>query len=298
MSKFLKLLFVAPFMLFGCETVGYRLDETCRIEAIKSDLLINHKSGVLVAAHRGHHVTHPENSLSSIRSAAEIGADIVEIDVLLSKDGIPVLMHDETLDRTTTGSGRIDEFTLAELKKLQLRTNDGEPTEERIPTLLEALKVAQGRIFIDVDLKSTDIQPIIETIRSKGMIDQVMFYNADLEVRDAILQLAPAAIVMPIAHEREDVDRILAIGNLQVLHLRETYNTPELASYLDQRRVAGWTNALGAADELARTAGAAEAFAPIIQNRPDVIQTDLPEELVNYLRSNEIHWSSGDTNCQ
>ncbi len=96
----------------------------------------------LVAAHRGGALVWPENSLLAFRSAVGLGADYVEFDVHLSRDGEVVVIHDPTLDRTTTGTGPVRERTLAELKTLRLRDRGGAVTEEQVPTLDEVAAIA------------------------------------------------------------------------------------------------------------------------------------------------------------
>lgn len=289
-------------VLASCNTAGPSTpvlndNSTCRVEAIMTSLLEIHDDGVLVAAHRGHHVAVPENSIPSIKSAIEIGADIVELDVMLTKDGVPVLMHDETVDRTTNGSGRVKDMTLSEIKSLRLTMPDGSLSQELVPTLAEALEVARGQIVIDHDLKPADIEPTIEVILRAEMLEQVMFYNAELSVRDEILKIAPEAVVMPIARSEEDVERILATTDIEVLHVLETFNNPEIAAVLDAKEIAGWTNALGDADALARSGKVYEAFTPIVSNRPDIVQTDLPEELLAFLISEGLRTKPSVEHC-
>jgi glycerophosphoryl diester phosphodiesterase len=98
----------------------------------------------LVAAHRGGALLWPENSLLAFRNAIGLGADYLEFDVHLSKDGEVVVIHDPTLDRTTTGTGPVRERTLAELKTLTLKDRGGAVTEQPIPTLDEVVIVASG----------------------------------------------------------------------------------------------------------------------------------------------------------
>jgi glycerophosphoryl diester phosphodiesterase len=92
-----------------------------------------------IVAHRGLHSRLPENSLAAIAAAWEHGILWCECDVHLSRDGIAVVIHDETLDRTTTGRGNVADFSAAELTKLRLLGNDGKPTEGRLPLLEEIL---------------------------------------------------------------------------------------------------------------------------------------------------------------
>ena len=96
----------------------------------------------LLAAHRGGALLWPENSLLAFRSAIGLGADYVEFDVHLSRDGEVLVIHDPTLDRTTTGTGRVRERTLAELKTLRLKDRMGALTGEQIPTLDEVAAIA------------------------------------------------------------------------------------------------------------------------------------------------------------
>ena len=97
------------------------------------------KPATLLAAHRGGALLWPENSLLAFRNAVALGADFIEFDVHLSKDGEVVVIHDPTLDRTTTGSGPVKDRTVAELKALRLKDRTGAVTEETVPTLDEVV---------------------------------------------------------------------------------------------------------------------------------------------------------------
>src|SRR5919201_801134 len=99
-------------------------------------------SASLLAAHRGGSLLWPENSLLAFRNAVALGADFIEFDVHLSKDGEVVVIHDPTLGRTTTGQGPVRARTLAELFTLRLKDHTGAVGEERIPTLDEVATIA------------------------------------------------------------------------------------------------------------------------------------------------------------
>lgn len=98
--------------------------------------------GTLLAAHRGGAQLWPENSLPAFRNAIALGADFLEFDVHLSKDGEVVVIHDPTLERITTGAGTVRERTLVDLKALRLKDRDGKVTDEAIPTLEELVGLA------------------------------------------------------------------------------------------------------------------------------------------------------------
>ena len=107
-----------------------------------------------VCAHRGASDTHPENTLAAFRQAIRLGAQMIEFDVALSKDGQLVLMHDATVDRTTNGKGPVSQLTLAELKKLDAGSWKGDQFKnERTPTLDEALAIMPKNIWLNVHLK-------------------------------------------------------------------------------------------------------------------------------------------------
>lgn len=109
------------------------------------------------AAHRGGALLWPENSLLAFRNALALGADYIELDVHLSRDGAVVVIHDATLDRTTTGRGPVREHTLAELGALRLRDRGGAVTDEPVPTLEQAVALAAAsRRQLLVEIKLDD----------------------------------------------------------------------------------------------------------------------------------------------
>ncbi len=107
-----------------------------------------------VIAHRGCSGRFPENTLEAFRAAVEEGADLIELDVSLSLDRVPVVIHDDTLDRTTSGSGKVSDHSLAELRQLDAGSwFASEFSEARIPTLEEVFVECGGQIVINVELK-------------------------------------------------------------------------------------------------------------------------------------------------
>jgi glycerophosphoryl diester phosphodiesterase len=111
----------------------------------------------LFAAHRGGALLWAENSLLAFRNALALGSDFLELDVHLTRDGEVVVIHDATLDRTTTGTGAVRERTLAELGALRLRDRGGAALEERIPTLDEVVALAAaGKRQILLEIKTDE----------------------------------------------------------------------------------------------------------------------------------------------
>lgn len=124
---------------------------------INSDTVEQKSKNVQIIAHRGASNVAPENTLSAVQKALEFGADMIEIDVHLSKDGQLVVLHDETLERTTNGIGKVSDYTLDELKLLDAGSwfNKGFEGEE-IPTLTETLELIDGRATCLIEIKWGD----------------------------------------------------------------------------------------------------------------------------------------------
>ena len=133
-----------------------------------------------VIAHRGFSGAAPENTLAAVRAAIKVGADMVELDVTLTSDGQVVVIHDETLDRTTNGSGRVSDFSLAELQQLDAGSWFAPRfAGERIPTLDAVLDEVEGRILLNVEIKSEAVvrgivTKVASAIQRQGMINQVV----------------------------------------------------------------------------------------------------------------------------
>jgi glycerophosphoryl diester phosphodiesterase len=120
----------------------------------------------VIVAHRGAPISHPENTLSSFEAAIELGARIVELDVRVSADGVPVVMHDPTVDRTTDGSGSVNELTAAQLARLNAGT-PGSPAA--VPTLAEVLDLASGRAAVALEIKNLPGEPGYEPVRQPAV---------------------------------------------------------------------------------------------------------------------------------
>ena len=125
----------------------------------------------------------PENSLPNIQEAIDQGADMVELDVRTTKDGVPMLMHDESVSATTDGSGSISGKTFEQMKALKMHprgkttypTVDGEYV--RVPTLVEALELCKGKIYVNLDVKDCSMDRLLQAIQEADAFDDVMIYG-------------------------------------------------------------------------------------------------------------------------
>jgi glycerophosphoryl diester phosphodiesterase len=178
---------------------------------------------VRVIAHRGFSGAAPENTLAAIRAAIEIGADMAEIDVTLSADGRVVVIHDDTVDRTTDGRGAVSGHTLAELQRLDAGAwYAPQFAGERLPTLDEVLAEVEGRILLNVEIKAEAVERgIVRTVaaivRDRGMNDTVIvssFSPAALEqMRDIAPEIRTGVLFNPEFHQGLDAaDIVTGLG--------------------------------------------------------------------------------------
>jgi glycerophosphoryl diester phosphodiesterase len=244
-----------------------------------------HSDYVMVAAHRAAHNDHPENSISAIKHAIDLGVDIVELDVKTTEDGIPVLMHDGTVDRTTNGAGNVEDYTLSELKIFRLKRPDGTVTGETIPTLEEALRVIHGKIMVDIDLKTDDVEPIVEIVKRTDTRSHVFYFDNDYDLLKEIIDLEESSMIMPRAYSYEMADSALNLFTPQVVHIDPSFYTAEVTNLIINKNSRIWINALGDFDEMIRKGEVEEALKKLLLYNANIIQTDEPELLLKYLNS-------------
>ncbi|MBB4211501.1 glycerophosphoryl diester phosphodiesterase [Rhodothalassium salexigens DSM 2132] len=174
-----------------------------------------HRQGaVLVCAHRGGAVPgYPENALETCRNTLARLPAMLEVDVTRSADGVLVLMHDDTLDRTTTGSGPVAERTFRELRRLHLVDNDGRATPYRIPTLDDLLDWSAGRTVLALDAKApVTLADLVDAVAARDAFDRVLFATYDLDDTIAVARRAPPATIAAPIEDMAHLDALLTAG--------------------------------------------------------------------------------------
>ena len=244
---------------------------------------------VLVAAHRGAHMGNFENSIASSLKAIELGVDIIEVDVKTTKDGHLILMHDSSIDRTTTGTGQVEELTLAEIKAFKLKAPYGRISKESVPTFEEFLKVVKGKIMIDVDMKTDNVKGILKAVHEAGIEKEVFYFDNDYDQLDLIKQLDKSAQLMPRAYSLQMADSALVKFAPQVVHIDSKFNTKEVGDLLQKNKARIWINTLGEKDAHIRYGSGEEMLQELIKHGANIIQTDEPEMLLELLRYKGLH---------
>jgi glycerophosphoryl diester phosphodiesterase len=147
---------------------------------------------VLNIAHRGASGTFPENTLSAFRAAIEAGADMCELDVQLTRDGAVVVIHDDTVERTTDGNGEVAKLTLEELKRLDAgaKFKGGAIKGERIPTLDEVFEITGGKCGLNIELKAGGVEnQVAQIMQARNAFGDSIVSSFDWDYLKKIQQL-------------------------------------------------------------------------------------------------------------
>ena len=187
---------------------------------------------IMVAAHRGEHSIYPENSIASIRAAARGGISLAEIDVQVSADGVLVVMHDGTVDRTTDGEGETSSFTWAQLQELLLDGGDpGDPETSRIPTFEQALAVAREEgISLYVDIKTSRTDLVAQAVHA-GNYEDIALLRDDIPAIAPLANETPALWFLAAVSSMADVQLALdTFPNLGIVEYTEPFSNPEIVA--------------------------------------------------------------------
>jgi glycerophosphoryl diester phosphodiesterase len=158
---------------------------------------------VLNIAHRGASSRFPENTLKAFAAAMDAGAQMCELDVHLTIDGTVVVIHDETVERTTDGRGAVRSMTLEELKRLDAGIRfGGEFAGERIPTLEEVMTLAEGRCGLNIEIKSAGVErKVCELIVGRRALATAMISSFDWDALAVVRHFQPRVRVGLLASQ-------------------------------------------------------------------------------------------------
>lgn len=280
------------------------LAQTDRVTEIRNKLFNPDSKDVLVVAHRGDWRNACENSVQAIEYAIDMGVDMAEVDLARTKDGVLILLHDNTLDRTTTGTGKPEDYTLAEIKALQLRNGCHIKTIHRVPTLEEALLAAKGRIMLNLDKAFDYFDQVMELLEKTGTtnlvvmksdtpasqvkrdygkyLDRVIFMpKVNLDDKDAIEKLndylrilTPAAIEFKFAHDTNPLP--LRVKEIMEGKCHIWYNTL-------------WDTHAGGHDDDCSLINPDRGYGYLIDTLgATILQTDRPAYLKEYLKNRRM----------
>jgi glycerophosphoryl diester phosphodiesterase len=289
-TNLVKTFFLGFLLLFiSCDETSEATNNPTpeTIDYVVDNIRARAEKEILVCAHRAYHKFVPENSIASIEQAIEAKIDIVEVDVNTTKDGILVLMHDNSIDRTTNGKGWISDFTFAELQQLFL-TKEGVVTTHKIPTLGEVLSVAKGKIILNLDIKRVDVAKLYQQLKINKMQNDVFSFIWDKRKIDKILAIDTTYAVLPEVSNKAEMEYYLENVRSKLQHFNESSFTSENVAWAKTKDIQIFMNSLWEADEefIERNFSSVDE---IIALKPAIIQTDHPKLILDYLKSKNLH---------
>ena len=287
-------------------SVVWSLSAQDKALAIRNNLLQEGNNSVLVVSHRADWRNAPENSLQAIQNCIDMGADMVEIDLKKTKDGHLVLMHDKTINRTMTGTGSPDEYTLAELKAMRLRNGAGIKTRHQIPTFEEVMNLCKGKIMVNVDKGYDYFKDAYEVLKKTGTVDQcIMKASLPYErVKAENGEVLDKMIFMPVVQLHKEsaeatIDGYLEHMKPQAFELVFNNDSPEVQRLIKKERDSGakifinslWPELCGGHDDdrAVELHQPDESWGWIIDQGAKLIQTDRPALLLQYLKEKKLH---------
>ncbi len=305
MKKLLLLtLFTTTLMVGMAQSRAERI--LAQIEDPRSDY-------VVVIAHRSDWRHYPENSLAAMEGAIAMGVDMVEIDVQRTADGTLVCCHDRTVDRTTTGEGKISSLTDDYIASLKLVEPNGTITDHRMPTLAQALDLCRGRVLINIDKGYNYYDQILQMLIERDMVRQVVIKSSKepKAVAARFAQHQHNMLYMPIInyntkrwHKHQSIFEGYLASDLDVIAYEICWN----GTLQGERKIFNkvlksgarlWVNTLwdslcggkerSLADHRAANGNEKSIYGKLLKYGVTMIQTDQPQMLLDYLHKEGRH---------
>lgn len=244
----------------------------------------------IIAGHRGTIEGHmPENSIPAMEAVLKHTTAIFEIDPRLTKDGVPVMVHDATLERTTTGTGKVADYTWKELQALQLKDHEGNPTKYKINTLDEMIVWAKGKTILNLDKKDLPLETTAEIIRKHNAYAWVWVTVHNVEQARFYLDKNPKQYLSMHIKTAKDLEAFKASGlpyDRMIVYIGPEIKEANQAMY-DFFKAKGVLCMISAAptyDKLSSPTERAAKYRAVFADGATVLESDLPIEVSKAIR--------------
>lgn len=261
---------------------------------------------ILVASHRGDWRNAPENSLEAYKLAIEMGVDMIETDLAKTSDGVIVIMHDGTIDRTTDGKGKPSDYTFEQIRKFHLRNGLGRVTKHTIPTLEEVMLLAKGKVMVNLDKSYKYYNEAYQILKKTGTIKQALFKTefAYPEIHKLYPEILDSLTFMPVVNLDkpgakqiiEEYQKAIKPVAFELIFQTDTSSLLNSNKFIPANGSKIWYNSLWASlnagheDDLAFDEGnTKDSWDWLINHGATILQTDRPEMLLKYLRKKSLH---------
>lgn len=242
-----------------------------------------------IAGHRCYSRLSPENSLAAIQDALDLGIEILETDTQTTADGVPILLHDPTVDRTTNGTGIVANINFGNLSNFRLRNNRNGAvlTDETIPTLEQALlKIKGKKIYMHIEVKDKKFSEVIRVIKSTNSESQVVLFadrRADYDIIDTFVGI----YMNPVCRTADDFNFYLNKSKVALLNLAGAqFNANNTLTAKNNNKLT-WRGIVGDSEDIELISGATLTpnLDALIQINPSIISTDYADLMIPYLQS-------------
>lgn len=239
----------------------------------------------LISGHRGCYIrNYPENSIEAMEYTLRNTPAFFEIDPRLTKDSVIVLLHDATLDRTTSGKGKLSDYTWEEIKQFKLKDSEGNITPYRIPTLTEAVEWARGKTILNLDKKDVPLEMTAELIRrhNAGSFVMVTVHNAKqakFYYDDDHNRMMSAFVKTEEALKEYEAAGIPWSNMIAYIGPENKPENKKMYDLLHLRGVMCMISAAPIYDKLTDPAARAKAYRQTFIEGADILESDLPVEV-------------------
>ena len=301
----ITLTFLITALFFNCNHISSdNKDIINRSNTEKSSSFFTNK--VMVVAHRGDWRNAPENSFQAVKNCIDMGVDMVEIDLKRTKDSVIILMHDKTLDRTTTGTGLVSDNEFDTIKDLFLKNGYGMPTQHKIPTLMQVLNLCKDKILVFLDKGYEYVPDVMLMVKKLNMEDQVFFegksnydsiktryaemlkdYNYMPRIKVSVDTLQSKSYIAPFLNSKCQIF-ICSVDSAEINNAKpfiqkiKDKNKKVMLTTLWQNTCAGYTDDGALNDPEAN-------WGKVIELGANLICTDRPLDVINYLKMKRLH---------
>lgn len=243
------------------------------------------KGEPIISGHRGSHLAgYPENAIETLEYVLQHTPAFFEIDPRLTKDSVIVLLHDATLDRTTTGKGKLSDYTWEEVKQFRLKDKDGKVTPYRIPSLQEAIDWARGKTILNLDKKDVPLQMTADIIKKNkaGSFVMVTVHNAQ---QAKFYYEADPRVMMSAFVKTEEALRSYEAAGIpwkNMIAYIGSENKPANKTMFDLLHARGVMCMISAApvyDKLPTKQERATSYRSIFKQGADILESDYPVEV-------------------
>lgn len=233
----------------------------------------------LISAHRGGPMPgFPENCIETFNNATTFNPMIIEFDIAYSKDSVMVIMHDDNLDRTSTGKGPIGNYTYEELKAFNLKDDNGIETGFKIPTLDSVLSWSKGKVLLTIDLKKgVSYAKVIEKVRQYKVESNSIIITYTANQAEEVHRLAPDLMISASVQKQSELKRLNDLGipnNRIVAFVGVSAPDKALYQFLHEKGITTILGTMGNIDKSAIASPARNIYYHLVNNGADILSGD------------------------